>query len=79
MIGWPGRLCHNHLVQRCCDRLARQAVVDHNHLYRDVVIGWPGSVVTMHVFFQIRKSSKRETITGTLFPKNVGEEYLGRK
>ena len=24
MIGWPGRLCHNHLVQRCCDRLARQ-------------------------------------------------------
>ena len=21
-----------------------QAVVDHNHLYRDVVIGWPGSV-----------------------------------
>ena len=23
---------HNHLVQRCCDRLTRQAVVDHNHL-----------------------------------------------
>ena len=54
-VTWGDTTCYHHSI-------IMQAVVDHNNLYRDVVIGWPGSVHDARVL-QIRKSLKTETIT----------------
>ena len=54
-----------------------QAVVDHNHLYRDVVIGWPGSVHDARVLSNSKIFEKGNN--NTLFPQNVEEEISGQK
>ena len=54
-----------------------QAVVDHNHLYRDVVIGWPGSVHDVRVLSNSKIFEKGNN--NTLFPQNVVEEISGQK
>ena len=54
-----------------------QAVVDHNHLYRDVVIGWPGSVHDARVLSNSKIYEKGNN--NSLFPQNVEGEISGRK
>ena len=54
-----------------------QAVVDHNSLYRDVVIGWPGSVHDARVPSNSKIFEKGDN--NTLFPQNVKEEISGQK
>ena len=54
-----------------------QAVVDHNHLYRDVVIGWPGSVHDACVLSNSKIFEKGNN--NTLFPQNMEEEISGQK
>ena len=54
-----------------------QAVVDHNHLYRDVVIGWPGSVHDARVLSNSKIFEKGNN--NTLFPKKWSKKYPGRK
>ena len=54
-----------------------QAVVDHNHLYRDVVVGWSGSVHNPDVLSNSKIFEKGNN--NTLFPQNVEEEISGQK
>ena len=54
-----------------------QAVVDHNHLYRDVVIGWPGSVHDARVLSNSKIYEKGNY--NSLFPQNVEEQISGQK
>ncbi|XP_068671051.1 putative nuclease HARBI1 [Montipora foliosa] len=54
-----------------------QAVVDHNHPYGDVVIGWPGSVHDARVLSNSKTFEKGNN--NTLFPQNVEEEISGQK
>ena len=54
-----------------------QTVVDHNNLYTDVVIGWPGSVHDARVLSNSKIFEKRNN--NTLFPQNVKEEISGQK
>ena len=54
-----------------------QAVVDHNNLYTDVVIGWPGSVHGARILSNSKIFEKENN--NTLFPQNVKEEISGQK
>ena len=61
-----------------------QAVVDHEYLFRDVYVGWPGSVHDARVFAnsslyqrahdkEILKSCSRAILGKTIFPFLVGD------
>ena len=54
-----------------------QAVVDHNHLFRDVVIGWPRSVHDARVLSNSKIFEKGNN--DTLFPQNIEEEISGQR
>jgi hypothetical protein len=52
-----------------------QAVVDSNYLFRDVVVGWPGSVHDARVFSN--SAIFRKGNEGKLFPSNFSREING--
>ena len=54
-----------------------QALVDSNYLFRDIVVGWPGSVHDARVF----SNSQLYALgcSGRLFPPDVKEEILGQE
>ena len=54
-----------------------QSVVDHNNLYTDVVIGWPGSVHDARILSNSKIFEKGNN--NTLFPQNEEEEISGQK
>ena len=51
-----------------------QAVVDHNNLYTDVVIGWPGSAHDARVLSNSKIFEKENN--NTLFPQNVKKRNI---
>ena len=54
-----------------------QTVGDHNHLYRDAVMGWPGSVHDDGVLSDSKILEKGNN--NTFFPQNLEEEISGQK
>ena len=54
-----------------------QTVGDHNHLYRDAVMGWPGSVHDDGVLSDSKIFEKGNN--NTFFPQNLEEEISGQK
>ena len=57
--------------------LVMQALVDDRYLFRDIVVGWPGSVHDARVF----SNSELYTLgcSGQLFPPDLKESILGRE
>ena len=54
-----------------------QAVVDSNYLFRDVVVGWPGSVHNARIFSNF--AIFRKGNEGKLFPSNLSKEINGEE
>ena len=58
-------------------RIVMQAVVDGHYMFRDIVVGWPGTMHDVRVF----SNSQFYNLgcSGQLFPENVQKTILGRQ
>ena len=70
-------MSHDYVNRKGYHSIIMQAAVDHNNLYRDVVIGWPGSVHDARVLSNSKIYEKGNN--NSLFPQNVEEEISGQK
>ena len=71
---------HNHVAyvnRKSYHSIVMQAVVDGHYMFRDIVVGWPGSVHNARVFSNSEFYSLG--CSGQLFPEDVQETILGRQ
>ena len=73
----PNESHRDYINRKGYHSIIMQAVVDHNHLFRDVVIGWPGSVHDARVLSNSKIFEKGNN--DTLFPQNIEEEISGQR
>ncbi|XP_044184761.1 protein ALP1-like [Acropora millepora] len=71
---------HNHVAyvnRKSYHSIVMQAVVDGHYMFRDIVVGWPGSVHDARVF----SNSQFYNLgcSGHLFPEDVQDTILGRQ
>ena len=76
-ISTPQQNHASYINRKSYHSIVMQALVDSNYLFRDIVVGWPGSVHDARVF----SNSQLYALgcSGRLFPPDVKEEILGKE
>ncbi|CAH3177660.1 unnamed protein product [Porites lobata] len=76
-ISTPQQNHASYINRKSYHSIVMQALVDSSYLFRDIVVGWPGSVHDARVF----SNSQLYALgcSGRLFPPDVKEEILGQE
>ena len=76
-ISTPQQNHASYINRKSYHSIVMQALVDCSYLFRDIVVGWPGSVHDARVF----SNSQLYTLgcSGRLFPPDMKEEILGKE
>ena len=76
-ISTPQQNHASYINRKSYHSIVMQALVDSNYIFRDIVVGWPGSVHDARVF----SNSQLYVLgcSGRLFPPDMKEEILGQE